>query len=420
MLLTDEDIEKLTKGIEHRLTIDGKTKSHQSYCVPIDELYFNDLNGRIATYIEEYNNNEGLTVNLKDLIDQGEYKRYNDIIADFIKKSANDGGTSFKKTKNDIETNGQKIPGVILRNGRIIDGNRRFTCLRELYEETGNTKFAYFECVILDVPKTKEQERSIKLLELNIQFNVDDKRDYDRIDYLVSFYKDTMDPTSENVVDKKTYCHASGLKGPEYDKNKRIVETMIDYLEWRGKPRSFYILKNEKLDGPIEEIANKTKKWTDNEWNERKTTIYTYITLKRDGDRTRDIRDILNSANSCGNLYNQMKTKIEQPDFIRELPGALTALDTKSASAEETRSKTELLDKIKSTLAETYNQGHIAECEQKNTEDTKKTLDNVITSLKKINQIQISNFSDDEKREVLILINEAKYVLNRLEGICSK
>lgn len=40
MFLTDEDIGKLNKGVQHRLTIDGKTESYQSYLVPIEELYF--------------------------------------------------------------------------------------------------------------------------------------------------------------------------------------------------------------------------------------------------------------------------------------------------------------------------------------------------------------------------------------------
>ena len=52
MLLTDEEIKKLKKGVQHRLTIDGKTESRQSYLVPIEGLFFNDLNGRISTYIE--------------------------------------------------------------------------------------------------------------------------------------------------------------------------------------------------------------------------------------------------------------------------------------------------------------------------------------------------------------------------------
>ena len=129
MFLSNEEIKKLKQGVQHRLTIDGKTESFQSYLVPIDGLFFNDLNGRISTYIEENNNCNDSSQNLKKLLTAGKLELYNDMIADFIKKSANDNDASYKKTKNDIRLNGQKIPGVILKDGRIIDGNRRFTCL---------------------------------------------------------------------------------------------------------------------------------------------------------------------------------------------------------------------------------------------------------------------------------------------------
>ena len=420
MVLTDEDISKLNKGVQHRLTIDGKTESHQSYLVPIEGLYFNDLNGRISTYIEENDNSEDSSRNLKELLNSNQLERYNDIIAEFIKKSANDNDVSFKKTKNDIKSNGQKIPGVILRNGRIIDGNRRFTCLRELYKETGDTRFAYFECVILDVPETKEQMRSIKLLELNIQFNVDEKKDYNRIDFLVSFYKDTMDPTSEDKIDKKAYCHASGINESDYKTNELIVETMIDYLEWRNKPKAFYILKNEKLDGPIEEVAKKRKKWTKDEWDEKKNTIYSYMTFNNTGDRTRDVRKILDSANKEDYLYKHLKEKTENPEFITTLPDALEAMETKPTTAEESKEKNQLLTAVQNSLVETFKEGSFQESIQKDAEAPKKAIKSALESLNNINQIQISNFPRNKKDELMKYIEDVKNALRDLEEICKR
>lgn len=419
MEIKDEE-KNYKKGVEHRLTIDGVTKPYQAYFVPIEGLYFNNMNGRISTYIEENDANPRAANNVKALFDAGKLDEYNDQIAQFIKDSANDSGASFKKTKEDIRTNGQKIPGVILRDGRIIDGNRRFTCLRELFKETGDTRFAFFECVILDVPETKEQQRSVKLLELNLQFNVDEKKDYNRIDFLVSFYKDTLDQTSPDVIDKKTYCHAAGMKDSEYNENKAIVETMIDYLEWRGNPNAFYILKNEKLDGPIEDVAKKKRKWTEDEWNDRKDTIYYYMTINQTGDRTRDIRKILDSAAKGGILFNDLKETVEQPETSQSLNDAVEALEKKPATPEESKEKQELLSKVQDTLITTYQNGVFNENTQNDANGPKKALDNALGVISGINTLQVENFPEDRKQELRDRIQKIRESLDKLENAADK
>lgn len=48
------DTSNLKKGLSKRLTIGREaTKEYQSYFIPIDQLFFNDQNGRIATYIKK-------------------------------------------------------------------------------------------------------------------------------------------------------------------------------------------------------------------------------------------------------------------------------------------------------------------------------------------------------------------------------
>lgn len=418
MMLDKNKIEQLKKGVDRRLTIDGETKPYQAYYVPLDGLFFNDVNGRISTYIEENDNSKDPHKNLKLLLENNQIDEYNNLIAEFIKESANDGGASFKKTKEDIKQNGQKIPGVILRNGRIIDGNRRFTCLRELYKETGDTKFAFFECVILDVPQTKEQIRSIKLLELNIQFNVDEKRDYNRIDFLVSFYKDTMDDKSADVIDKKTYCYASGIKEAAYNENKTIVETMLDYLEWRNKPKAFYILKNEKLDGPIEDIAKKRKKWTKDEWDSRKTTVYAYMTFNATGDRTRDIRKILESASRGGQLYENLKSQIENPDTLLKITDGIELLEKKPTTPEESKEKLQTLTSIQNEMVSTFKEGSFAESMQNDANAPLKSLESSIKYLKSVNTLQVEQFSGEKKEEIRKKAGEAEALLNSIKDAC--
>src|SRR5659263_247062 len=61
---------------------------------------------------------------------------YNNIIHEFITESNRD---AIKKTQTNIKLVGQQESGVVLSDGRIIDGNRRFTCLRNIQKETGKT-----------------------------------------------------------------------------------------------------------------------------------------------------------------------------------------------------------------------------------------------------------------------------------------
>lgn len=420
MFLSDDDIKKFKKGVEQRLKIGNDTKEYQAYFVPLENLFFNDMNGRIATYIEENDYEKDSSVKIADLLKNGKIDEYNDQIAQFIKDSANDDGASFKKTKEDIRKNRQKIPGVILRDGRVIDGNRRFTCLRELLKETGDQDYAFFECVILDVPETKQEKKQIKILELNLQFNEDVKRDYNRIDYLVSFYRDTMDTTNENRIDKQTYCAASGKTETDYKKDTRIVEIMLDYLEWREKPRAFSLLKNEKLDGPIEEIAAKTAKWTKDEWDDKKTTIYTYMSFNRTGDRTRDTRKLLVSASNNGYLFNHVKEIVEDEKILSRLPMATAALESAPKTVEESKENNQLLGEFQDTLIRAYKDGAYEESSQKDIQEPLDIIKDVIKRLNKISALQIRQFPSDKKQEFLDSVSEAEGIIKSLKEEINK
>ena len=124
-----------------KFQLDGKVEMTNVYRINIESLYYNDENGRIATFIAEYNAEN------PDGINSLSFDEYNDTLMKYVKKSGS--RDKFNTTKKDIAQNGQLKTGIILEDGRIIDGNRRFTCLRELYKETLNEKYKYFECFVL-------------------------------------------------------------------------------------------------------------------------------------------------------------------------------------------------------------------------------------------------------------------------------
>lgn len=282
----DIKIQQLEKVATKKLTFKGETKVFDVYKVPIDMLFYNDLNGRIATFISQYAS-EGKDITSLD------NKTYNDTIAEFIKNSAT--LARFKKTKEDVRQNTQKEVGVVLTDGRVIDGNRRFTCLRELFDETGDQKFAYFEAVVLDAPsKTDEYAwKAIRSLELELQIGTDEKVDYSPIDWLVRVYRDVV---KEKLFTEQEYCRLTKLSASEFRKTKTKAELMEDFLEFFNKPEQFYIAKKLELDGPLQELVKTRKRLNDREWDSIKVVFYVYLWKAKCGDKTRFVRKLANSV----------------------------------------------------------------------------------------------------------------------------
>ena len=74
-----------------RLTVDGITDEYDVYKIKLDNLYYNDQNDRIATWISKYKADNHL-----ESFDLSNIEEYNKIIANFIRESDEN---AFKKTK---------------------------------------------------------------------------------------------------------------------------------------------------------------------------------------------------------------------------------------------------------------------------------------------------------------------------------
>lgn len=362
-------------------------------------LYFNNLNGRIGTYIDEYNdqNNEDL-----DQLRQEDIKRYNDLIANFIKKSSNDGQKSYIATRDDIKEKGQQVPGVVLSDGRIIDGNRRFTAIRELYEKTGDPRFAYFEAAVLPCPEKTDLEgwKEIRRKELWLQYNVNEKKEYNLIPFYRSIYKDTMETTKG--FDKEQYLYASGMTESKYKNCVEVIHTMLDYLEWRGKPKAFYILENERLDGPLEEVAKTRKKMSEEEWNLKKDLIYYHITFVDSGDKVRDIRPLLKSLKDDGLLFNNYNQAVDSPQLKLKLIKALSAKDKEKKTSEETQEIKELSNK----LQKAFKDAKYEEDKDSIIKEPVELCDAVIEQMNKFDKPLIKQMSPEQKQLVSSKLSE--------------
>lgn len=306
---------------------DGRER--QVYKLRIENLFYNEDNGRIATWISEYKSNHG-----EDSLENLPMHEFNDLVHQFIKNS--NTKESFVRTYNDIREKGQIRPGVILSDGRIVSGNRRFTVLRELYKDTSNDKYAYFECFIVDKSMEKYEDRKeIKTIERLTQFGVDEKVGYDPIDRLVDVYNDLIG--DRKIWEVKEYSKKLNIKLADVQLMYRKAELMAEYLEFINRPRQFYHARALKLDGPLQEIANLLKKVSEQEW--KRIRIVFYYCFEGTGDTTRLVRDRVklykNDRKAFNKLLDRMVNDIE--DFEQKKAMAKIEGDTKKNIGSQTQ-----------------------------------------------------------------------------------
>lgn len=286
-LIEEKSIEKTT--LTKRLTIGGKTKDYPVYKFPLEYLYYNDQNGRINTVYHQYISNHGkLTPEIGD-------SKYNEIFEKFIFESKKQ---ALKDTQISIFEKGQQEPGVILSDGRVIDGNRRFTALRRIQKETKIQQ--YFEAVILSFDiSNKIDEKKIKELELDLQLGREERVSYDPIDRIFDVYN-TIEV--QKLMTPEEYKKASGAGNTKgINKDLRLAKLIIKFLSIVAPNENpidkFYLARELKLDGPLEDIErtiNKLKKDKETITQNVLTILAVQIAKSKIGDRdiTRKIRDV--------------------------------------------------------------------------------------------------------------------------------
>lgn len=275
--ITQQAVVKTT--LTRKLTVDGLTKAYPVYKVRLDCLFYNDQNDRIATWISQYKaQHEGKAP------DSADRESYNDIIEQFIVESNSE---AIRKTQNNIEMVDQREPGVVLADGRVIDGNRRFTCLRRLAAK--NDRFGYFEAVILD-RNIENSAKQIKMLELSIQHGEESKVDYNPVDRLVGIYNDII---ATQLLSVEEYAKSTNESESEVKKRIEVAKLMVEFLEFINAPEQFYIARDLQLYYPLEELMKLIKKChTEDEIEDLKIAAFTNILMQTVGDMTRFIRNI--------------------------------------------------------------------------------------------------------------------------------
>lgn len=257
----------------HSVPVNGRSQDQRVYEVRVDHLHYNVQNGRIATFISRYQMEKGELPGDADARDA--------LIEKMIEQ---DNPARLKTTKLDIKAKGQQEIAIILSNGIVIDGNRRFTCLRMLSREESRPRF--LRCCVF--PDTYD-EKAIKSLELEIQLGRDEKVDYDPIARLV----DINTWVNGGRMTKEEYALHANMKPNEMAKALREIDALNDFLDFVGAPGAYHITQDMKLQGVVESLAPKLQKCnTADDRQDMESVIFANVVMGNLGDRARAVRDV--------------------------------------------------------------------------------------------------------------------------------
>ncbi|MFJ5717381.1 hypothetical protein [Neobacillus sp. NPDC093127] len=311
----------LTKGIEikavipnntdKKLVIDNISQNYPVYKIRLDQLYYNDQNDRIATWISQYKIDNN--INHFDLSD---IENYNNIIHDFITSS---NPQALKNTQNNIKLIGQQETGVVLSDGRIIDGNRRFTCLRNIEKETGKTQ--YFEAIILD-HSIENNAKQIKMLELMLQHGVDEKIGYNPIDRLVGIYNDIIET---KLLTVEEYANSVNQTPAEIKVEIEKANLLVDFLDFINSPKHFYLARTMNITESLKDLHVMLKKVKDDDKREDlKNIVFAELLMQPVGDMNRYIRKIkkiVDSNKFFNNFIDEQTVIVEKVcDELEKFP----------------------------------------------------------------------------------------------------
>lgn len=296
-LIGTDAVQKTT--LTRKVTFAGKTQAYPVYKVRLDALYYNDQNDRIATWITRYRAENG-SDSLTKLIGE----EYNGVIENFIYES---NPESIVRTQKNISLVGQREPGVALADGRIVDGNRRYTCLRRIQRDTSEP--IYFETVIMDVD-IQTDKKQIKLLELAIQHGEEKKVDYDLIDYAIGTY---MDVERTKLLTVEEYATSTNETISDVKKRIDIATVICEFLEYLRLPEQFHVAREYQVYSLLWEMMPSLKQLTGDERNQLKTIVFNNVLMKALLDQRKFIRDIkLLIKNDTHTMYFEDQVEINE------------------------------------------------------------------------------------------------------------
>lgn len=309
--LVDWGIERTAK--QKVIVWKNESVEYDVYRIPIDILVYNSKNGRMFMEAKKFESDESITL---EQLKENDPKHFNDEVENLI-WNTNEERNVF--TKRDIGKFGQIEPGVVLDDGTVIDGNRRFTCLRRLHREhPDNPKYSYFLAAIVKVDGKKITNKILKEYELRVQFGADEKVGYNVINMNMSIYE-LIEKSDTKDFDYTTVAELVNKTPGEISKICKTCALVDEFLDYIKKPGEYAIAEEMKIYWPLEPLVtyfdNEGRNLTPLEKIERKHLVFDYLLTLKVALITQNLRDglirkVFKDANETKELIEEHKKTI--------------------------------------------------------------------------------------------------------------
>lgn len=325
------------------------------YLIPIDLLVYNQSNGRMFMEAKKFESEQEKS--LSELRKE-DIETYNNEIETIIWGTDSDRNDI---TKIDIKNHGQIEAGVVLDDGTVIDGNRRFTCIRRLHRDfPEDEKYMYFKAALVRVDGKKITREILKKYELQVQFGLDDRVAYNTINMNMSIYE-LIEKTPDSKFDYSTV--ASLIRKSEGDIVKicNTCKLIDDFLEYIDKPEEYPIAEEMKIYWPLEPFAMYLKKneksLTPIQVEERKSLFFDYLLSLKVELITQNLRDKL-----IKKVFPKPEETTKLATIHNEIIGEkISQVISNSETSEEFINSVELLKKTPEAQKDTEEYNRIVE-----------------------------------------------------------
>lgn len=208
------------------IEIGGEKKVLEFYRFPIDLLYYNANNGRLAMDVREWEQSNGRKLD-------GRQREDTTIIREMLLYMDLDKTDTLKK---DLHQKGQMEPGVITHDGVVINGNRRMAVLELLHEEEPTGKWRFLEAVRLPAAIS---EQDLWKIEAGLQLSRGKVAEYHPVNELLKIKEGIDRHLSPEEVAAAMYA----WKPAEIKDALDRLNLIDNFLHFFGQPGNYGVIK---------------------------------------------------------------------------------------------------------------------------------------------------------------------------------